>query len=432
MPYQAGHRLPGERASKLGHLDVIKSPLVQRLVEQFETVPKPPESSELAWRQYEEASQPLQLIFAVDGSLQAIRSDTPPFREMAFVKTALFRMDHTALENIDQAAPHPLALRDIMADSALYHATAFPLRNISIPGQSNYHAVRQIIFESLHDEQLHAEPMKTLKWLAYEKWSNERRRSPAFECPHCGRESNGLPYDQEVDSCEHCGNEVFLSDMLGFHLEMSEDSAPQSLASAYMLIHETLLLFTGIRHFWENRKFDVLQRCLFIKDGPLSLRGQYVKLVGPIRNFFQFARQHGITVHMVGQEKSGTFFDHLEVLARHLEPQTYALLSNDYIRREIQQRPDRGEAYGYRTNYGNKLFAKPDDHNALVLSVPTGEYVDSSSPQDFIGLEKILGSLHTIISNRHEGALLPVELAHGVASLSTYPSARILKIFAAI
>jgi len=32
MPYQQGYKLPGEKASKLGHLDVLKSPLVQQLV----------------------------------------------------------------------------------------------------------------------------------------------------------------------------------------------------------------------------------------------------------------------------------------------------------------------------------------------------------------------------------------------------------------
>ncbi|MFQ3613519.1 MAG: hypothetical protein SNJ68_07370 [Cyanobacteriota bacterium] len=34
------------------------------------------------------------------------------------------------------------------------------------------------------------------------------------------------------------------------------------------------------------------------------------------------------------------------------------------------------------------------------------------------------------VGGGHEGGLLPVELANGVASLSTYPSARILKMFA--
>ena len=37
MPYRAGNRLSGESASKLGHLDVIKSELVNELVSKFES-----------------------------------------------------------------------------------------------------------------------------------------------------------------------------------------------------------------------------------------------------------------------------------------------------------------------------------------------------------------------------------------------------------
>ncbi len=36
MPYMKGDRLPGERASRLGHLEVLKSELVKKLVVQFE------------------------------------------------------------------------------------------------------------------------------------------------------------------------------------------------------------------------------------------------------------------------------------------------------------------------------------------------------------------------------------------------------------
>ena len=35
MPYQKGNRLPMEKASKIGHLDVIQSPLVKKLCETF-------------------------------------------------------------------------------------------------------------------------------------------------------------------------------------------------------------------------------------------------------------------------------------------------------------------------------------------------------------------------------------------------------------
>jgi hypothetical protein len=94
------------------------------------------------------------------------------------------------------------------------------------------------------------------------------------------------------DSCPSCGNHLFLTDMLGFHLEMAEDSAPQSLAMSYMGVHETLLLFTAIRHFWQERQ-ESLAKCLFVKDGPLYLRAQYSKLVNPIREFLVHAKDSG-------------------------------------------------------------------------------------------------------------------------------------------
>jgi hypothetical protein len=319
-----------------------------------------------------------------------------------------------------------------MSDSAMYHATVLPLKGVSIQGQSNYHAVRRIIFDSMRDRSLNAEPYKTLKWLAYEKWTSEQKSSPAFGCPHCEEEVSGLPFDQDEGVCDHCGGHLYLTDMIGFHLEMSEEAAPESVATAYMLIHETLLLFTGIRFFWDAGKYAVLGNALFIKDGPLFLKGQYSKLVIPIRNFFEFAKQKNISVYVVGQEKTGTFVDHLEIIARNAPKGSLFAPSNEYIRKEIQHRPERSEPYGSRTNYGNKVFVKFDEYQYLVLSIPTGQYTDTSSPDVFFGLNRILTSLPPILSYRHECALVPVELANGVASLSSYPSAAILKVFADI
>ena len=68
----------------------------------------------------------------------------------------------------------------------------------------------------------------------------------------------------------------------------------------------------------------------------------------------------------------------------------------------------------------------------MVLSIPTGAYTDSEGPESLIGLNKILNTLPGLVSYRHEGALIPIELANGVASLSSYPSATVLKMFADI
>ena len=218
--------------------------------------------------------------------------------------------------------------------------------------------------------------------------------------------------------------------MIGFHLEMGEDTAPKSLARAYMLIHETMLLFTGVRFFWDRGKFSTLANCLFLKDGPLMMSGQYSKLVIPLRRFFEYAKTHNVEIHLAGQEKTGAFVDHLEVITRWAEDAAVFAPTNDYIRREIQHSPLRSEPYGSRTNYGNKLYVNLDRYHHLVLSVPTGAYVDTSGLDDFVGLERILATLSPIVSHRHECALVPIELANGLASLSNYPSASILKVFA--
>ncbi|MCE8033115.1 hypothetical protein EKK97_03655 [Billgrantia tianxiuensis] len=432
MPYQMGKRLSGERASKLGHLDVVNSELVNELIQKFEDQEPAKIESPANWEAIPDGEIPLRLIFAVDGSKQTIRSDFPPYKELSFIKTALLRLDQHAIEKLDPLAPHPMALRDIMSDSGMYHATVLPLKGVNIKGLSNYDAVRKIIFDSMQDRSLNAEPYKTLKWLAYEKWSGQSKSSPSFGCPHCEMEVCGLPFDQDEGACEHCGGHLYLTDMIGFHLEMSDDAAPDSVATAYMLIHETLLLFTGIRFFWEAEKYSVLGNALFIKDGPLFLKGQYSKLVIPLRNFFEFAKHKNIAVHVVGQEKTGAFFDHLEIIARNAPVNTFFAPSNEYIRKEIQHRPERSEPYGSRTNYGNKIFVKYDEYHHLVLSVPTGKYTDTHTSEVFISLSKILASLPPILSHRYECALVPIELANGVASLSSYPSAAILKVFAEI
>lgn len=430
MPYKAGERLPAERASRLGHLDVLKSELVKKLCKSFENPVQCPVSTNCSWEAMPSNGEPLALVFGVDGSMQVIESETPPYKALAFIKTALLRIDRAALSSIDEELPHPFALRDILADSALYHATVLPLRYVVVPGMSVYDAVREIIFESVKDASLDGEPFETLKWIVYEKWDGKKKHLPPFECPHCeGKDAATLPYDAEEGSCPNCKGKLFLTDMLGFHQEMAPDSTPETVATAYMSIHETLLLFTGVRYFWERKK-EVLSNCLFVKDGPLSIRAQYSKLVAPIRRFLAFSRDQGYPVHLIGQEKTGAFADHLQLIGNNAPIQSLFIPSDKYIKEQIQYRPDRGAPYGKDTNYGAKVFVRFSHYHQMVLNIPTGEYVKNPTVSNLIGAERVFATLPTILSSRFEGALLPIELAHGVASLSTYPSAKILKIFA--
>lgn len=209
---------------------------------------------------------------------------------------------------------------------------------------------------------------------------------------------------------------------------MAEDAAPDSVASDYMGVHETLLLFTGIRHFWETDR-NLLPLCLFVKDGPLSIRAQYSKLVNPIRRFLGQARAAGIDICVVGQEKSGTFWEHLQLIGDDAPIGTYFVPGHVYIREQVQHRAATGAPYGKDTNYGAKIFVRLNERYRFVLSIPNA---NATNPQDenLIGAAAIFRTLGSILSTKYEDGLLPVELAHSVASLSTYPSAKVLSLFA--
>jgi len=246
MPYQKSSRLPAETASRLGHLEVLKSPLVTRLYTQFDTNPSPVTPPPVAWQNLPPVGSPLPLVFGVDGSIQTIRSDDTPARELSFVKTAFFRLDMAAMGKLDPRMPHPHAIRDLMNDAALYHATVFPLKNMHLGGQSVRDTVRQVIFESLQDASLQGQVLDTLKWLVYEEWDATPKPLSPFECPHCGKGVASLRVGATMGACSACGGNLYLSDWLGFHLDMDDDSAPESVATSYMLVHETLLLFMAI------------------------------------------------------------------------------------------------------------------------------------------------------------------------------------------
>src|SRR3972149_4531439 len=146
MPYQKSLRLPRERANKLGHLEVIQSPLIQKLCQNFEDLDYLPTTSNVVWHKLPEAGDELKIIFSSDGSIQTLESPSPPYKAIAFVKSALLKVDQYAISKLDKELPNPFAIRDIMKDSALFHSTAFPLRHVLIQGKTIYQTVREIIY----------------------------------------------------------------------------------------------------------------------------------------------------------------------------------------------------------------------------------------------------------------------------------------------
>lgn len=437
MAYSSSGRLPGEHASKLGHLSVITSPWVQSLIADFEMVQSEDSERDFSlWHDFDASQyESLKYIWAVDGSYVPVQADPPTGKEVAFVKIALLSVDQKNLQKIDKRNPHPLLLQDIMANSALFHSTVLPLKNVKTALGSNYDAVRHIIFDSMQVDE-DGEYFKTLKWLAYRKWDEFQVNSPKFDCPHCMEEIPGLPYDASKGTCPHCKKEVLLTDMIGFQHDMEEDSASEKIVSSYMLMMEHIMLLTIVRLLWHHSDKSIFSDTLFIKDGPLTLRSQYAKFVPLIRDFIEHTKKEQRPIHIIGQEKSGIFCDHLTMLSQYVSPKALgdfpsaAVLSHEYVRKEVYQTGDLTSPYGFRTNWGEKVLVKLDSDTSLVLNIPTGEYVDNPqfpNQTNLLGFGRIMATLPGLISRKYEGALFPVELANGIASMSSYPSAKILQ-----
>ncbi len=79
----------------------LNSELVNKLIKQFEYPPVNETASVCgSWQTFDATNvPPLRLILSVDGSLSKFLpiSNRPPIREIAFVKTALVRMDPRAI-----------------------------------------------------------------------------------------------------------------------------------------------------------------------------------------------------------------------------------------------------------------------------------------------------------------------------------------------
>src|SRR5437773_5393289 len=213
MPYTQGSRLPGEAASKLGHLAVIQSEWVKSLVHEFELSPAPStDVTKTAWTEFDPAGlTPLRSVWATDGSYVTVASQDRPPREVSFVKTALLTVDRARLETIDKELPHPLLLQDVLTGSAVFHATVFPLKNVRTALGTNYDAIRNIVRDSMRIDEAGAF-YETLKWLAYQKWTATGTKSPSFDCPHCAHDNPGLAFDADEGTCPHCTQKVFLTD----------------------------------------------------------------------------------------------------------------------------------------------------------------------------------------------------------------------------
>jgi hypothetical protein len=425
MAYEK-NRYPTELANKVGHIKLIQDPLIQRLIESFEdyrppidgVLPTPTGTIDL------EGDCPIQQVITVDGGHQSVPNVARPERQVGFVQIAA---QMVKLETIEHLRSYPMTdprqVRPMLGRLTHHTLAALPLTGVHIPGLT----VRQSIREAVHRFLAHYQLYNALSHLVYRQWETALSEQPSMDCLRCG-EAVDLPRHALRFRCPRCGEEHTLSDYLGLVNQDSDDRSSAETVSNLRAVLEALVLFSFIIPFRDHRV--IMERTLFLLDGPLTLRAQLSRLVEPIRALIADQRTGGRPLYLVGVEKTGELRAFADTCATVLgNAGDYFLPSTQYLLEQIYGRAFNEHTYRNRVNYGAKVITRVAKDHILALNIPTGDYLLSPGTADLIGFPEMVRALSRLVSYSHDNALIPIVLTNAEASISNQPSGGLLAQF---
>ncbi|MFC4063290.1 hypothetical protein ACFOWE_33835 [Planomonospora corallina] len=238
--------------------------------------------------------------------------------------------------------------------------------------------------------------------------------------------------------CAACNIQLFPTDVLRIHEEVSEEGSNQSALGRLMSVVELLVLVGLATLLWEQSRKELLPTTLFIVDGPLAIYGPPAKLRGRALEYFQAmaASTPGVGPFICGIEKSGVMVDYARQLARHdvLSPGDLLVCDEDIIARVTNATNAR--AYGKETYWGRKFVYRALDGRVVVPTImpPSGVPYDANGgqpdPRNYPTLAAILDVVDRTGSSMYVDGIIPVAAAHGKAAFPIGVGTDVLRLVA--
>lgn len=438
MPY------PSERASRLGHVPVVNSQAVHDAFSRWEVAQATPSDENRVTslcRPIDELdnagiAEAVRFAITVDGSdteVEATREH--PTIKVGYVRVAASFIDFEKLHAAGAGDfVDPYLLRESHQHAA--YDRALPGSGLVIPGATGVDTWRQELDRFLHEtkfDQASEQTLADMLLALHGSPSTPATTAPLRRCPSCGAKDAQLSGGQ-IDipkggtNCPECGQNVYLGDVLRTEEEYMPEGSNRSSLTRMMLVAERLTSLGYMQLLFEDaHSYEVLERTLFITDGPLGLQGT----VAPLKRRFQsyladFAKQCDANNRpaaplVVGVEKSGTFVEHAKLIAHLIEPGHVMLLTTDYINR-ITGRPASNE-YGTDEFYGRRFIYRTTSGGTLVITVPPKPGVTPYGDPDgelwssYPTLRPVCEVLDHVQTRLYENAVIPVALAHSAAAL---------------
>lgn len=241
--------------------------------------------------------------------------------------------------------------------------------------------------------------------------------------------------------CIACNEWLYPTDVLRIHEEVGEEGSNQSALGRLMSVVELLVLVGLATLLWEQSRYELLPRTLFIVDGPLAVYGPPAKLRARALEYFQFmdAGTPGDAPYLCGLEKTGAMVDFARQLARHeiLQPGEVLVCDEEILARVTNA--TNVQAYGKETYWGRKFVYRALDGRVVVPTVmpAVGAPYDANGgqpdPKDYPTLPAIIDVIDRTGSSMYVDGIIrwqphtgrrPSRLALGPTSyVSSLPSA---------
>jgi hypothetical protein len=440
MGYSKRHgRRPEEQDSLTAHTFIINDPVVNDFIKKCE-YPKNKDEVLL-----DEAllidvvypdENPVEHIIAVDSGHSVVSVQNGfPSSQITFFQFGTLLLNAS---DLDAMSAEPFISRESMASlkGLEREKLVLPTKNVSYEQSLTFtEGVRMSIYKYFkQDNYLGSNLLHTLHWTLFELFDTPVDTYQLSTCPYCDEPRvllhRHLFNADFVHPCPSCRREILLTDVFRFHQVIDNEMGAREIIGYLANVIEQF----NIIHIIKNAKElnpPLLQKILFIKDGPLALFGPTTTLHRPIRKLCMYLLQQ-YNLYLAGLEKSGAFVEHADEIKDLLKPGQAFLLNNRHIYKYIiPGNAVSPQPYGHDTYYSAKLIFKSRDSRMHVVTIPVTNENIVTNPQksDFKNVDTILWNIEKLRCDMYDNAIVPVALTNKLISLSGRSSAFILKKF---
>jgi len=444
MPYAR------ETAGKGGHADFVRNPDVQGFLAQC-TYLKPPsdaEAIEMASRfQPAPIGVPPHLPKFVVAS-DASKSDTPISDKLPSTQIGFLKVSHVLIEAEKYAGLLDPGKRFVDPFRvAEMHRSASPV-TFTMPGSNIRYAgldnVRDGFRKALFDQLIIDRSEGSGFVMAHTLLDLNGKQLQLNACPCCKSEP-GPTFRRDLMRilCEHCGNDVYVTDWLRLHEGISDFGDNTSAMTRMMNAVEHLMLASFIQQVFEIQA-SALSNIAFVLDGPLAIFGEPAKLSQRIQALIyrvnaRLAELSLDPMIVIGLQKTGGVMDHALLLERFLPDGVIRVIDDEYRNKFITGGDTMAKNFGNETYYGQDFLFKTERGRIFNFALPY-PFLDKTAGGGGAGFAKVKADLTSyggLIERacdliRHfemdlyDNAIVPVALAHRHASISLSPGGKVL------